>query len=630
MSKKTYNKLGLEAQYQYEQQDVEKYKKMIVSNTISSLNVVNGNNNYIKDMIYSIDNIGSNIEELYPSCFYNCENLRYVNLGKNIKVIGDEAFKDCLNLSSFDNDIFYVPQELKEKVFYNCNFSKIVFKNNNYEHIEEDELIKNQILLGGNIFSNNTQLTGVEMDDILLGNNMFNNCNKLQSVTINEGAETIYCDSSPFLNCGNLTSLTFPKSISSYYMLHNETLKGSNIDKLYLNGMTSTDVMYAIGQIEEQRVIFKPPTDTEDIKLGTIYKFDNDENDSMQGIVDNFISKIVNGHIPAFIIRCGDQCGRCRDFYNGIIGNSSFVEWFKSQKCIIVYLNGKFINGKGTVSLNPTNDFQFIYNNSFGEQVACKIGGSILRIVDSVSKAKNIRKKIIYERDKYSIYLRSSRKNENGEYDFNKNTPVYGLNFGYYSEPGMYPIMTWMWISNTDLMIRESLCPIINDNLSKFQNNEDFDLVIKCTCGKKKFIHFRKNATKKNYSPRIFNLNGKNITYYITYNDQGSDEKESENNKIYVSDTNIYFMNGSKMVPENAEWVNYSAGGDIIIPSLSKFQKIVTSFCNGPFNNINYIPQNTDEIKTEKIVGNCWGLQKNCKVYDKDGKEYQFIYKPPT
>lgn len=308
MNRKTYNELGVDSLYRYQQHDVGRYKRVVISNSISSLNVVDGVNNDIRNNIYAIDNIGSNVEELYEGCFSNCPHLNRINLGENIKIIGRNAFSNCSNLTSFKNDTFCVPLKLGDNAFENCDFKKIIFKRNNYGPIDEDGGEAYQIMIDGDVFLNNTNLSSVEMDDIMLGNNMFRNCTSLKSVTIHEGASTIYCDSSPFEGCNNLLSLSFPASISSYYMLHGETLKGSNISALYMTGMTEDEVKFAVGYEsgKRNRVLFEPPTETEDIKLGTVYKFDNDEKDSMQSRVDNFIAKLVNNHIPTFMIECGD------------------------------------------------------------------------------------------------------------------------------------------------------------------------------------------------------------------------------------------------------------------------------------------------------------------------------------
>ena len=99
--KRTYNTLGPDASFQYEISnfsDENMKRVMIISNNLCSLNVIEGDTNNIKTMIYCVDNIGSNITELDVSCFYGCDNLTSINIPDTIEYIGDEAFKNCLNL----------------------------------------------------------------------------------------------------------------------------------------------------------------------------------------------------------------------------------------------------------------------------------------------------------------------------------------------------------------------------------------------------------------------------------------------------------------------------------------------------------------------------------------------------
>jgi hypothetical protein len=132
MNKKfTYKEIGPESWYQYELSDRNIPKTFIVSDNLSTLNVVNGEDNRIKLMITDVDNIGEEITELESGCFKDCPNLTSINLPTTLQLINNEAFKDCYKLSSFKDDVFNMPMYMGDSVFENCNFRKINIKKNN-------------------------------------------------------------------------------------------------------------------------------------------------------------------------------------------------------------------------------------------------------------------------------------------------------------------------------------------------------------------------------------------------------------------------------------------------------------------------------------------------------------------
>jgi len=98
---------------------------MSISNTLSSLNVVSGDNNHIKDMIRSVNNIGSEVKVLEASCFCGCQNLQYVNLPTTIEEIGESSFKDCARLTSFKGGALQVAGTVGSESFSNCGFNTL-------------------------------------------------------------------------------------------------------------------------------------------------------------------------------------------------------------------------------------------------------------------------------------------------------------------------------------------------------------------------------------------------------------------------------------------------------------------------------------------------------------------------
>lgn len=85
-----------------------------------------------------------------------------------------------------------------------------------------------------------------------------------------------------------------------------------------------------------------------------------------------------------------------------------------------------------------------------------------------VGSEHKINKKIMFEKDSFSIYIKQSRKNDSGGHDFNKITSIqgqYGLLYDYFKKSTTYPIVTWFWVQNTDLMVREHMFPFSQEIL---------------------------------------------------------------------------------------------------------------------------------------------------------------------
>ncbi len=110
--------------------------------------------------------------------FYGCENLTSIDLG-SITYIGEQAFRDCTNLSSVE-----FPETLTE--------------------------------IGDYAFSGCSALTGeltIPDNVVTLGASAFTSCSGLTAVVIGNGVETI--GDSAFQYCENLTSVTFGENVVS-------------------------------------------------------------------------------------------------------------------------------------------------------------------------------------------------------------------------------------------------------------------------------------------------------------------------------------------------------------------------------------------------------------------------------
>jgi hypothetical protein len=161
MDKKfTYNEIGPESWYQYDSSDINTSKTFIISDNLSTLNVVKGEDNGIKRMITCVDNIGKEITELEDECFKECTNLTSINLPHTLQSIGSEVFKDCYNLSSFKDGVFNIPTNMGNNVFENCDFERFYIKDKG-NNTEED------IIVGEKTFCNNRNLKNISVDNII-------------------------------------------------------------------------------------------------------------------------------------------------------------------------------------------------------------------------------------------------------------------------------------------------------------------------------------------------------------------------------------------------------------------------------------------------------------------------------
>ena len=269
MNKKfTYKEIGPDSWYQYELSDRNIPKIMVTSDTLNTLNVVEGSDNGIKRMITDVDNIGENITELESECFKGCPNLTSINLPTSLQIIGNETFKDCYKLSSFKDDVFNMQMYMGDSVFENCDFKKI-----NINPINDMSL--ENLIIGKNNFKNNQNLTNVNfLSGLILGENMFDNCSSLSSIKFSKDAEIIFSYNQPFQQCIKLKEIIFPLTLSNYYNIHTKTLKGSEILSVFVPGMTSDEAEYAVGKKRKVEYTYNSEVKPEEegiIETGVLY-----------------------------------------------------------------------------------------------------------------------------------------------------------------------------------------------------------------------------------------------------------------------------------------------------------------------------------------------------------------------
>ena len=121
------------------------------------------------------------VKKVANSAFVDCQNLKEVTIGKNIEIIGRNAFKDCKNLTVVNLDSPAL-KTISSGAFQGCKALKAVV------------IPVNITTLGDNAFRNCKALTKVTMKSKVLesiGDNAFYGCEKLKDITIPATVKTL-------------------------------------------------------------------------------------------------------------------------------------------------------------------------------------------------------------------------------------------------------------------------------------------------------------------------------------------------------------------------------------------------------------------------------------------------------
>ena len=151
-------------------------------------------NNITKEYKTSNDIIGAFM-------FYECPNLKNIDLPNNIISIGSSAFEGCSSLTSIS-----IPKcvtTVSGGIFKECS------------SLESIELPDGITSIPNYTFYDCIALTTIVLpDDIIsIGMGAFRNCSSLKSINIPNGVTKI--DQSAFLDCSSLTSIDIPNGVTS-------------------------------------------------------------------------------------------------------------------------------------------------------------------------------------------------------------------------------------------------------------------------------------------------------------------------------------------------------------------------------------------------------------------------------
>jgi len=135
------------------------------------------------------------VEKFAPSCFQDNQNIVKVVFGKNLKAIGECAFKDCENLKVLDFSKVEGPFVIQESAFKNTGLEEIIIPGNailerkifaNCEHLTKVTISEGITALPTECFQECTSLTEVKLPTSLrkIRANAFNQCKSLTEIEL--------------------------------------------------------------------------------------------------------------------------------------------------------------------------------------------------------------------------------------------------------------------------------------------------------------------------------------------------------------------------------------------------------------------------------------------------------------
>ena len=174
------------------------------------------------------------------------DNLLEVELPTDVTSIGNNAFKDCINLQSI-----YIPTtvtSIGDNAFEKCNITTCILPDNlisigngtfkDCNNLSSIEIPNNVSSVGTSIFEGCSNLSSIALSVKLpsIPNSTFSGCSNLQFVEL--PPSVTFIGANAFSNCSNLYAITIPNNVNS---IGNEAFNGcSSLHSITL----STSVIY--------------------------------------------------------------------------------------------------------------------------------------------------------------------------------------------------------------------------------------------------------------------------------------------------------------------------------------------------------------------------------------------------
>jgi hypothetical protein len=179
--------------------------------------------------------LGKGIKILGAEAFKNCENLEYIYLSDNITSLGNQCFDGCVNLtnihipkyskSTFGDNIFDRCNKLKEFGTYykgyvsddnRCyidNGTLMFFANGDLDDKDKSYTIPDNITYINRSAFRGSDITGITLNPSVkeIGSNAFNGCASLESINNWDNVDTI--SDGAFSGCRKLSKISLPNNL---------------------------------------------------------------------------------------------------------------------------------------------------------------------------------------------------------------------------------------------------------------------------------------------------------------------------------------------------------------------------------------------------------------------------------
>lgn len=162
--------------------------------------------------------------EIEANAFKSCENLEFIQLPNSLTALGEYAFANCYKMELFSEKLPTIGKYVKEGVFLNCASIKKIIIPKKVEKIEdfafkgcsslEEVSMKDSYIdeIGESAFEDCTSLKQIDFHDSSMhiwGHKIFRNCKSLEYIFLPHGVD--YLPKACFQGCSTLKTVKYNK-----------------------------------------------------------------------------------------------------------------------------------------------------------------------------------------------------------------------------------------------------------------------------------------------------------------------------------------------------------------------------------------------------------------------------------
>lgn len=250
---------------------------------------------------YSLTNIAisNNVTSIGDYAFKGCSKLTSITIPNSVTSIGEEVFKNTSyynNENNWDNGLLYIDNYLvntKEDI-EKCSIKngiKLIADNafRDCKSLTSVVIPNSVIYIGESAFRNCSQLTSITIPNSVtfIGNYAFKYCTSLTSITIPNGIKSIRYET--FEDCTSLINITIPNSVTS---INYSAFSGcSSLKDIYYEGTKSQWEKFCINLNKNVTIHYGKKDDTSSDKPSQKTKFTLGKNNNSYYHSDENISK---------------------------------------------------------------------------------------------------------------------------------------------------------------------------------------------------------------------------------------------------------------------------------------------------------------------------------------------------